>query len=105
MFKIIVTFIVLLLVVSYVVVHQRCTAKGKIIPSQAMEAYLGKGGLAPLIFKPLYYMEVSGHLHTPAILFPGKKLLEPTKWVSGWASDISEKKISRPCQDCTFCSL
>ena len=64
MFKIIITFIVLLIVVYYVLivvyyvfVHQRCTGKGKIVPSHAMEAYL-KGGIAPLIIKRLYYMEV-----------------------------------------------
>ena len=56
--KVIVTFIVLLQVVSYVVVHLRCTGKGKIVLAHATEAYFGKGIIAPLIFKPLYYVEV-----------------------------------------------
>jgi len=57
-FKVTVTLIISLHVMSHVAVHLRCTAKGKIIPSHATEAYLQKGVIAPLIFKPLYYMEV-----------------------------------------------
>jgi hypothetical protein len=42
-----------------------------------MKAYWGNGGIAPLILSPRHYMEVSGQLHAPAALPPGKEPLLP----------------------------
>jgi hypothetical protein len=41
----------------------------------AMKAYWGSGGIAPFILWPRHYMEVSGQLHAPVALPPGKELL------------------------------
>jgi hypothetical protein len=38
-----------------------------------MKAYWGSEGTAPLILWPRNYMEVSGQLHAPAALPPGKE--------------------------------
>jgi hypothetical protein len=43
-----------------------------------MKACWGNGGTAPLILWPRHYMEVSGQLHAPATLPPGKEPLVPT---------------------------
>jgi hypothetical protein len=40
-----------------------------------MEAYEGSGGIDPLILWPRRCMEVSGQLHVPAALPPGKETL------------------------------
>jgi hypothetical protein len=37
-----------------------------------MKAYWRSGGIAPIILWPRHYMEVSGQLHAPAALPPGK---------------------------------
>jgi hypothetical protein len=37
----------------------------------------GSGGIAPRILWPQHYMEVSGQLHAPAALPPGKEPLMP----------------------------
>jgi hypothetical protein len=37
------------------------------------EGVLGEWGIAPIILWPRYLMEVSGQLHTPVALSPGKK--------------------------------
>jgi hypothetical protein len=42
-----------------------------------MKAYWGSGGIAPRIIWPRHQMEVSGQLHAPAALPPGKESLEP----------------------------
>jgi hypothetical protein len=42
-----------------------------------MKAYWGSEGIAPLIPWPRHYMEVSGQLHAPAALPPGKEPLAP----------------------------
>jgi hypothetical protein len=41
------------------------------------EGVLGSGGIASLILWPRHYMEVSGQLHAPAALSPGKETLLP----------------------------
>jgi hypothetical protein len=38
-----------------------------------MKAYWSSGGVAPRILWPQYYEEVSGQLHAPAALPPGKE--------------------------------
>jgi hypothetical protein len=38
-----------------------------------MKMYLGSEGIAPVIFWPRHYMAVSGQLHAPAALPPGKE--------------------------------
>jgi hypothetical protein len=43
----------------------------------AMKVYWGSGCIAPLILCPRHQMEVSGQLHAPAALPPGKKPLVP----------------------------
>jgi hypothetical protein len=40
-----------------------------------MKVYLENGCIAPLILWPRHYMEVSGQLHAPAALLPGKDTL------------------------------
>jgi hypothetical protein len=42
---------------------------------------LGSGTIAPRILWPLHKMEVSGQLHAPAALHPGKK---PLHWIGSW---------------------
>jgi hypothetical protein len=32
-------------------------------------------------------MEISGQLHAPAALFPGKEPLVPIEWEAGWAPE------------------
>jgi hypothetical protein len=49
-----------------------------------MEAYWGSGGIAPLILWPRHWMEVSGQLHAPADLLPGKEPLVPIGQEVGW---------------------
>jgi len=44
---------------------------------QAMKAYWGRRGIAPLILSPWHYMQVSGQLHTPSALLPVKEPLVP----------------------------
>jgi len=43
----------------------------------AMKAYWWSGCIAPLILWPRHWMEVSGQLHVPAALPPGKEPLVP----------------------------
>jgi hypothetical protein len=43
----------------------------------AMKVYWGSGGIAPSILWSQHYMEVSGQLHAPAALPPGKEPLVP----------------------------
>jgi hypothetical protein len=42
-----------------------------------MKAYWGSGGIAPCVLLARHYMEVSGQLHAPAALPPGKEPLVP----------------------------
>jgi hypothetical protein len=42
-----------------------------------MKTYEGSGGIAPRILCPRHYMEVSGQIHDPAALTPGKEPLVP----------------------------
>jgi len=42
-----------------------------------MKAYWGSAGTAPRILELRHYMEVSGQLHAPAALPPGKEHLVP----------------------------
>jgi hypothetical protein len=68
--------------------------KSKAVPvllteHHAMRAYWGSGGIAPHI---LDGMEVSGQLHAPAALSPGKESLVPIIWEARWGS---EKKNSQ----------
>jgi hypothetical protein len=48
-------------------------------------------------------MEVSGQLHSPAALSPGKEPLVPTGWEAGWAQSLSghggEEKNSHPLRE------
>jgi hypothetical protein len=52
-----------------------------------MKAYWGSRGTAPRILWPRHQMEVSGRLHTPAILLPGKEPLVPTGQEVRWAPE------------------
>jgi hypothetical protein len=59
--------------------------KGKVVPlllflteeHHAVKAYWGSEGIDPLILLPRQQMEVSGQLHAPAALPPGKEPLVP----------------------------
>jgi hypothetical protein len=42
-----------------------------------MKAYWESGGIASVILWPRHYVEVSGQLHSPAALPPGKESLYP----------------------------
>jgi hypothetical protein len=42
-----------------------------------METYCGIVDITPRILWPRHYMEVSGQLHAPAALLPGKESLVP----------------------------
>jgi len=45
-------------------------------------------------------MEVSGQLHNPAPLHPGKEPLVPSEEEAGWVPDmVVKKKILSPCWD------
>jgi hypothetical protein len=50
-----------------------------------MKAYWESGGIPPRILRPQQYVEVSGQLHAPAVLPPGK---DPppsgTHCIGGW---------------------
>jgi hypothetical protein len=51
--------------------------KGKVVPvlnyAPRHEGVLGSGGTAPRILWPRHKMEMSGRLHAPATLLPGKE--------------------------------
>jgi hypothetical protein len=51
------------------------------------EGVLGEWRYTPLILRPRYYMEVSGQLHAPAALPPGKNSLVPIGQEAGWAPE------------------
>jgi hypothetical protein len=55
-----------------------------------MEAYVGRGCIAPRILWPRHYMEVSGQLHAPAALPPGKEPLVPV------LDTVVKRKIPSP---------
>jgi hypothetical protein len=42
-----------------------------------MKAYWESGGITARTLRPRHYVEVSGQLHAPAALPPGKELLVP----------------------------
>jgi len=44
-----------------------------------MKAYRGSGGIAPHVLRPRNEIEVSGQLHAPAALSPGKEPLVPIR--------------------------
>jgi hypothetical protein len=50
-------------------------------------------------------MEVSGQLHAPAALPPGKELLIPIGWIRGWVGPravldaVVKRKIPSPCRE------
>jgi hypothetical protein len=48
-------------------------------------------------------MAVSGHVHPPAALLPGKEALVPIGWEAGWAPEpvwtLWRRKISCPCRE------
>jgi hypothetical protein len=48
--------------------------QGKVVPVHAMKAYRGSRGIAPI-----FLMEISGQLHSPAALTPQKKTPVPTE--------------------------
>jgi hypothetical protein len=52
-----------------------------------MKAYCGSVGIAPHILRPRHWMEVSGQLHAPAALPPGKGPLVPIGQEAGWAPE------------------
>jgi len=52
-----------------------------------MNTYWGNGNIAPRILRPQQYMEVSGHLHVPTALPPGKELSVPVGMVAGWGPE------------------
>jgi hypothetical protein len=58
-----------------------------------MKAYWGSGCIAPLLFWPRHYVDVSGQLHAPATLTRGEEALVPIRYEAGWAP---EKKNSQP---------
>jgi hypothetical protein len=47
------------------------------------EGVLGSGGIAPRIFRPRHWMEVSGQLHAPAALPPTERA-PGTHWIESW---------------------
>jgi hypothetical protein len=51
------------------------------------EGVLGSGSIAPLILWHRHQMVVSGQLHTPTALPPGKEPLVPIGEEAGWASE------------------
>jgi hypothetical protein len=67
------------------------TVKGKVKVSlcltkhHAMKAYWRSRGIAPRILDLSAKMEVSGHLHAPAALSPGKEPVVPIGKEAGWA--------------------
>jgi len=65
-----------------------------------MKAYWGSGSTAPPILFPRHQMEVSGQLHVPAALLPGKEPLVPSGWRVGEPQNRSgrggEEKNSKP---------
>jgi hypothetical protein len=52
----------------------------------AMEACWESGGIAPPILDLITRWKVSGHLHAPAALLPGKDPMIPIGQEAGWAS-------------------
>jgi hypothetical protein len=68
----------------YKVININVKKKGKVVPvlllteHHAMKAYWGSRGIAPLILLPRHLKKVSGQLHAPAALPPGKELLVST---------------------------
>jgi hypothetical protein len=66
----------------------------------AMKAYWGSGGIAPLILWPRHQVGVSGQLHTPAALLPGKEPRYPLDRRQGGSQNRSgcggEEKYSHP---------
>jgi hypothetical protein len=52
------------------------------------EGVLVSGCIAPLILWPRHWMEVSGQLHAPATLPPGKEPVVPIEEETGWAPEM-----------------
>jgi len=49
----------------------------KKVPVHAVKAYIGSGGIAPLILTSALDIEVSGQLHVHAVLLPKTELFKP----------------------------
>jgi hypothetical protein len=68
-----------------------------------MEAFRGRGSIAPTHSRPSHYMGVSGQRHAPAALYPWKGPPVPIVLEAGWASELVwtqklEKKSFRLCR-------
>jgi hypothetical protein len=79
--------------------------KGKAIPLHAMEAFGGRGGIAPTHSRPRHLMGVSGQRHAPAALLPPGERTPGTHWTGGWVGPRAgldteaTGKILCPCRE------
>jgi hypothetical protein len=74
------------------------------------ESVLGEWRYSSTHSRPSHYKEVSGQLHAPAALPPGKEPLVPARQEAGWAPEPAwkrwwRKKILIHCRDSNFRSL
>jgi hypothetical protein len=84
-----------------------CTVivKRKTVPLHTMQAFVGRGRIAPTCSWPQHYIGVSGQCHAPAMpRFTPRERTPSTHWIGGWMGPRAsldaeaQRKILCPCR-------